>query len=183
MSHLTPTINCSKIRMVKYLLDMLALTAGTVLLWRKSGFPKGALKIFRWMSSWLHLWRIGTPDQILHMDQSPHMNIIMLTRLFRREDLRIMDMCIILQIIMSISPQRISLLTHMLTLTHLMWNEMDWLLCHPSRMELAEWWTLCHPFRCGWWRKRTNLLCRARSPNVLETSEEFAGDLKLPERT
>ena len=30
MSHLTPTINCSKIRMVKYLLDMLALTAGTV---------------------------------------------------------------------------------------------------------------------------------------------------------
>ena len=32
MSHLTPTINCSKIRMVKYLLDMLALTAGTVLL-------------------------------------------------------------------------------------------------------------------------------------------------------
>ena len=30
MSHLTSTINCSKIRMVKYLLDMLALTAGTV---------------------------------------------------------------------------------------------------------------------------------------------------------
>ena len=30
MSHLTPTINCSKIRMVKYLLDMLGLTAGTV---------------------------------------------------------------------------------------------------------------------------------------------------------
>ena len=30
MSHLTPTINCSKIRMVKYLLDMLALTAGMV---------------------------------------------------------------------------------------------------------------------------------------------------------
>ena len=30
MSHLTQTINCSKIRMVKYLLDMLALTAGTV---------------------------------------------------------------------------------------------------------------------------------------------------------
>ena len=32
MGHLTPTINCSKIRMVKYLLDMLALTAGMVLL-------------------------------------------------------------------------------------------------------------------------------------------------------
>ena len=30
MSHLTPTINCSKIRMVKYLLDMLALTTGMV---------------------------------------------------------------------------------------------------------------------------------------------------------
>ena len=30
MSHLTPTTNCSKIRMVKYLLDMLALTAGMV---------------------------------------------------------------------------------------------------------------------------------------------------------
>src|SRR3954468_15942903 len=30
MSHLTPTVNCSKIRMVKCLLDMLALTAGTV---------------------------------------------------------------------------------------------------------------------------------------------------------
>ena len=29
MSHLTPTINCSKIRMVKFLLDMLVLTAGT----------------------------------------------------------------------------------------------------------------------------------------------------------
>ena len=32
ISHLTPTINCLKIRMVKYLLDMLALTAGMVLL-------------------------------------------------------------------------------------------------------------------------------------------------------
>jgi hypothetical protein len=30
ISHLTPTINYSKIRMVKYLLDMLELTAGTV---------------------------------------------------------------------------------------------------------------------------------------------------------
>ena len=30
MSQLTPTINCSKIRMVKYLLDMLAQTAGKV---------------------------------------------------------------------------------------------------------------------------------------------------------
>ena len=73
---------------------------------------------------------------------------------------------IILLIIMFISPRRISLLIHMLTLTPLMWNEMDWLLCHLSRMELAEWWTLCHPFRCGWWRKRTNLFCRVRSPNV-----------------
>ena len=30
MNHLTATINCSKIRMVKYLLDMLELTAGMV---------------------------------------------------------------------------------------------------------------------------------------------------------
>ena len=173
-----------------YVLDMLAQTAGTVPLWRKSGFPKGALKVFRWMSSWHHLWRIGTPDRILHMDQSlhmdpsshmnqishvdqiprmdpdPHMNIIVLTPLFRREELRPMNMCIILQIIMFISPRRISLLIHMLTLTPLMWNEMDWLLCHLSPMELAEWWTLCHPFRCGWWRKRTNLFCRVRSPDV-----------------
>ena len=59
-------------------------------------------------------------DQIPQKDQSPHMNIIVLTRLFRREDLRIMDMCIILQIIMFISPRSISLLIHMLTLTPLM---------------------------------------------------------------
>ena len=31
-------------------------------------------------------------DHIPQKDQSPHMNIIVLTRLFRREDLRIMDM-------------------------------------------------------------------------------------------
>lgn len=37
-----------------------------------------------------------------------------------QEDLRIMDMCIILQIIMFMSPQRIYLLTPMLTLTPLM---------------------------------------------------------------
>ena len=59
-------------------------------------------------------------DQIPHVDQNPHMNIIMLTLLFRREDLRVMNMCIILQIIMFISPQRISLLIHILTLTPLM---------------------------------------------------------------
>ena len=181
--------------MVKYLLDMLALTAGTVPLWRKSRFPKDALKVFRWMSSWHHQWRTGTPDQILHMDlilhmdqipqkdQSPHMIIIVLTLLFRRVELRAMNMSIILLIIMFISPRIISLLTHMLILTPLMWNKVDWLLCHLSHMVLAEWWILCHPFRCGWWRKRTNLLCGVRSPDVLKTSEEFAGDLKLPERT
>ena len=59
-------------------------------------------------------------DQIPQKDQSPQMNITVLTRLFRREDLRIMDMCIILQIIMSISPRRISLLTLMLILTPFM---------------------------------------------------------------
>ena len=67
-----------------------------------------------------HMDRIPHVDQIPQKDQSPHMNIIVLTRLFHWEDLRIMDMCIILQIIMFINPQRISLLTHMLTLTPLM---------------------------------------------------------------
>ena len=59
-------------------------------------------------------------DQITQMDQSPHMIIIVLTLLFRRVELRAMNMCIILQIIMFISPRRISLLIHMLTLTPLM---------------------------------------------------------------
>ena len=75
---------------------------------------------------------MGTPDQIPHTDQiphvdqipqkdqSPHMIIIMLTPLFRREELWAMNMSIILLIIMFISPQRISLLIHMLTLTSLM---------------------------------------------------------------
>ena len=67
-----------------------------------------------------HMDQIPHVDQIPQKDQSPHMNIIVLTRLFCREDLRIMDMCIILQIIMSISPRRISLHTLMLTLTPLM---------------------------------------------------------------
>ena len=78
------------------------------------------------MDQILHMDPSPHTDQIPHVDQnpqkdqSPHMNIIVLTRLFCREDLRIMDMCIILQIIMFISPRRISLLIHMLTLTHLM---------------------------------------------------------------
>ena len=59
-------------------------------------------------------------DQIPQMDQSPHMIIIMLTTLFRRVELSAMNMHIILQIIMFISPRRISLLIHMLTLTPLM---------------------------------------------------------------
>ena len=69
---------------------------------------------------------MGTPDQILHMDQtlhmdqSPHMIIIVLTTLSRMVELRAMNMHIILQIIMFISPRRISLLIHMLTLTPLM---------------------------------------------------------------
>ena len=78
------------------------------------------------MDQILHMDPSPHTDQTPHMDhipqkdQSAHMNIIVLTRLFRREDLRIMDMCIILQIIMSISPRRISLHTLMLTLTPLM---------------------------------------------------------------
>ena len=59
-------------------------------------------------------------DQIPQKDQSPHMIIIMLILLFRMVELRAMNMCIILQIIMFISLQRISLLIHMLTLTPLM---------------------------------------------------------------
>ena len=92
------------------------------------------------------------------------MIIIVLIHMFRRER-RIMNMSIILQIIRFISPQRISLLTHIHTLTPLLWNEVHLLQCHHSQLVLVEWWTLCHPSRCGWWRKRTNLLCRVRSPD------------------
>ena len=67
-----------------------------------------------------HTDQILDVDQIPQKDQSPHMNIIVLTHLFHREDLRAMNMCIILQIIMFISPRRISLLIHMLTLTPLL---------------------------------------------------------------
>ena len=59
-------------------------------------------------------------DQIPQLDQSPHMIIIVLTTLSRRVELRDMNMCIILQTIMFISPQGITLLIHMLTLTPLM---------------------------------------------------------------
>ena len=59
-------------------------------------------------------------DQIPQKDQSPNMNIIVLTHMFCREELRAMNMSIILLIIMFISPRRISLLIHMLTLTPLM---------------------------------------------------------------
>ena len=72
------------------------------------------------MDQILHMDQTPHMDHIPQKDQSPHMNIIVLTRLFHREDLRIMDMCIILQIIMSISPRRISLLTLMLILPPLM---------------------------------------------------------------
>ena len=67
-----------------------------------------------------HTDQIPHVDQIPQKDQNPHMNIIMLTSLFRRVELRATNMCIILQIIMFISPRRISLLIHMLTLTPLM---------------------------------------------------------------
>ena len=67
-----------------------------------------------------HTDQIPHMDQIPQMDQSPHMIIIVLTTLFRRVELRARNMCIILQTIMFISPRRISLLIHMLTLTPLM---------------------------------------------------------------
>ena len=67
-----------------------------------------------------HMDQILHMDQIPQLDQSPHMIIIVLTPLFRRVELRAMNMRIILQIIMFISPRRISLLIHMLTLTPLL---------------------------------------------------------------
>ena len=78
------------------------------------------------MDQTLHMDPSPHMDQITHMDQipekeqSPHMIIIVLTLLFRRVELRAMNMCIILQTNMFISPRRISLLIHMLTLTPLM---------------------------------------------------------------
>ena len=51
-----------------------------------------------------HTDQIPHVDQIPHMDQNPHMIIIVLTALFRKVELRAMNMCIILQIIMFISP-------------------------------------------------------------------------------
>ena len=67
-----------------------------------------------------HTDQIPHMDQIPQKDQSPHMIIIVLTILFRRVELRAMNMSIILLTIMFISPRRISLLIHMLTLTPLM---------------------------------------------------------------
>ena len=65
----------------------------------------------------LHMDPSPHVDQIPQMDQSPHMIIIVLTTLFRRVELRAMYMRFILQIIIFISPRRISLLIHMLILT------------------------------------------------------------------
>ena len=67
-----------------------------------------------------HMDRIPHVDQIPQKDQSPHMNIIVLELLFCTEDLRAMNMSIILLTIMFIGPRKTSLLTHMLTLTPLM---------------------------------------------------------------
>ena len=72
------------------------------------------------MDQILHMDPSPHTDKIPHVDQSPHMIIIVLTTLFCRVELRAMNMHIILQIIMFISPRRISLLIHMLTLTPLM---------------------------------------------------------------
>ena len=53
-----------------------------------------------------HMDQILHENQIPHMDQNPHMIIIMLTLQFRRESLRAMNMGIIFQTIMFISPRR-----------------------------------------------------------------------------
>ena len=67
-----------------------------------------------------HTDQIPHVDHIPQKDESPHMIIIVLITMSRREELRAMNMSIILLIIMFISPQGISLLIHMLTLTPLM---------------------------------------------------------------
>ena len=67
-----------------------------------------------------HTDQIPHVDQIPQKNQSPHMNIIVLTTLFRREELRALNMSITLLTIIFTSPRRISLLIHMLTLTPLM---------------------------------------------------------------
>ena len=67
-----------------------------------------------------HTDQIPHVDQIPQKDQSPHMITIVLIHLFRREELRAMNMSIILQTIMFMSPRRISLLIHMLILTTLL---------------------------------------------------------------
>ena len=84
-----------------------------------------------------HTEQIPHVDQIPQKDQNPHMIIIVLTPLFRREELRAMNMCIILQTIMFIGPKRITLLIHMHTLTPPVLSEMVWHLCHLSHMVLA----------------------------------------------
>ena len=85
-----------------------------------------------------HTDKIPHMDQIPQKDQSPHMIIIVLTPVFRREELRAMNMSIILLTIMFISPRRITLPIHMHTLTPPMLSEMVWHLCHLSHMVHAE---------------------------------------------
>ena len=53
-----------------------------------------------------HTDQIPHMDHIPQKDQSPHMNIIVLTTLFRREELRAMNMSIILLIIMFIMSSK-----------------------------------------------------------------------------
>ena len=89
------------------------------------------------MDQILHIDQIPHMDHIPQKDQSPHMIIIVLTTLSCRVEQRTMNMCIILQTIMFISPRRITLLIHMHTLTPLILSEMVWHLCHLSHIVLA----------------------------------------------
>ena len=166
--------------MVRSLPDSLVLTAGTVHLWRKSGFLKAFWKIFRWMSSWHHRWRRNFPGQILHRDQSRQMDadplMVALMPLFRREtDSELMNMSIILRTTMFTNLQGISLLIHSITIT-LLWREMHILQCLSSPSMHFVTLLLSHPFRCGWLRRRTNLFCRVRSSDN-KISDEFTEDL------
>ena len=153
--------------MVKSLPDLLELTAETVHLWRKSGFPKAFWKIFRWMSSWHHRWRRNFPGQILHRDQSRQMDadplMVALMSLFCREtNSDLMNMSIIRWTTMFTNHRRISMPIHSITIT-LLWREIHILQCLSSPLMHFATLLLSHPFRCGWLRRRTNLFCRFRS--------------------
>ena len=85
-----------------------------------------------------HTNEIPHVDQIPQKDQSPHMNIIVLTTSVSQGKAKDYGYVHYSSNHYVINPQIIYLLIHMLTLTPLMRNKVDWHLCHRSLMELAE---------------------------------------------